>query len=46
VDSYCSLKEQYPDIVLTIAGSGPDEKALREYVKNKKVSNISLPGYI
>jgi glycosyltransferase involved in cell wall biosynthesis len=38
--------ENKPEITLNIVGTGPEEKRIKDYIKSKKIKNISLLGYL
>lgn len=40
------LAKRRKDVQLLIAGSGPDEKRLRQYVRDNKISRVTFLGYI
>lgn len=39
-------KKNYPNITLTFAGTGPDEKALKTIIKKENIQNVSFTGFI
>jgi phosphatidylinositol alpha-mannosyltransferase len=44
--AYNELSAKHNDIQLLIAGSGPDEKKLREYVSDLKIPRVTFLGFI
>jgi phosphatidylinositol alpha-mannosyltransferase len=44
--AYNELSAKYEDIQLLIAGTGPDENKLREYVSELKIPRVTFLGYV
>ena len=46
IGAFVILKKQYPELNLTIAGSGKELSNIKKYIKNIKIDNITLTGFI
>lgn len=46
IDAYCKLKPLYPNISMTIAGSGNDLEKVKDYIDGLETNDIELLGYI
>jgi glycosyltransferase involved in cell wall biosynthesis len=46
IDTLEILNKTYNNLVLTIAGDGREEKAIREYISEKNIENVSFTGFV
>lgn len=46
LQAYKELSARTNDVQLVLAGKGPDEEKLREYVDQYEIPRVSFPGYI
>lgn len=46
LDIFKNLKEKYPNLTLTICGSGSAEISAKEYVKNNSLQNVYFKGKV
>ncbi|OGL24867.1 hypothetical protein A2884_00955 [Candidatus Saccharibacteria bacterium RIFCSPHIGHO2_01_FULL_48_12] len=46
LDAYYLLTQRRNDVELLIAGTGPDEKKLKQYASNNDVPNVKFTGFI
>lgn len=46
IDSYKMLKSEFPDLTLTIAGSGSELQAVRRYIEDNDIHDVTLLGAI
>ena len=46
IDSFQSLLEKHPDIVLDIGGTGSELNKVKQYVANKQIPNVNFLGWL
>lgn len=46
IDAYRKLKGKFPRITLTIAGDGPELPAIKQYVYDLMIQDVSFPGFV
>lgn len=46
IDTLQILNTIYDNIILTIAGDGREEKAIREYISKKNIKNVTFTGFV